>query len=65
MALRLRRICDTESKFKIRSNKYQQYLIARGFKPHKLSKQFFDVVKISIETARQPRMKMVSKLLHS
>ena len=41
--LRLRQIRDTDSQFKIRSNKYQQYLIARGYKPHKVSKQFFDV----------------------
>ena len=38
---------DTYSKLKIRSNKCQQYLIARGYKPHELSKRFYDVAKIS------------------
>ena len=60
--LRLRRICDTDSKFKIRSNKYQQYLIAKGYKPQKVSKQFSDTAKISRETARQPRVKMDFKV---
>ena len=31
-ALRLRRICDTDEKFYIRSSKYQKYLIARDYK---------------------------------
>ena len=62
VALRLRRICDTNSMFKIRSNKYQQYLIARGYKPHKVSKHFSDVAKISRETARQDRVKMDFKV---
>ena len=38
---------DADSKLKIRSNKCQQYLIARGYKPHELSKRFYDVAKIS------------------
>ena len=46
------------SKFKITSNEYQQYLIARGYKPHKVSKQFSDVAKISRGIAQQPRVKM-------
>ena len=51
VALRLRQICDADSNFKIRSNKYQQYLMARSYKPHKVSKQFSDVDEISRETA--------------
>ena len=58
VALRLRRICDTDSKFEIRSTEYQQYLIARGYKPYKVSKQFSDVAKISREMAWQPMVKM-------
>ena len=56
VTLRLRLICDTDSKFKIRSNENQQYLITGGYKPHKTSKQFSDVAKISRETAQQPRV---------
>ena len=52
LALRKRRICDTDSKFKIRSNEYQEYLIAREYKPHKVSEQFSDVAKFSREIAR-------------
>ena len=63
--LRLRLICDTDSKFKIRNNEYQQYLIARGYKSHKVSKQFYDVAKIFSEIAWQLRVKMDFKLLHS
>ena len=33
IALRLRRICDTDEKFDIRSYKNQNYLIARDYKP--------------------------------
>ena len=62
VALRKRRICDTDSKFKIRSDKYQEYLIAREYKPHKVSKQFSDVAKFSREIARQPRVKMDFKV---
>ena len=58
VASRLSRICDPESKFKIRSNEYQQYLTARGYKPHKVSKQFSDIANISRETAQRPRAKM-------
>ena len=50
---RFGRICETDSKFKIRSNKYQQYLIARGYKSHKVSKKFSGLAKISKETARE------------
>ena len=62
VALRLRQICDTDSKLKIRSNEYQQYLIARGYKPQKGSKQFSDIVKISRQIVRKPRVKMNFKV---
>ena len=62
VALRLRQIYDTNCKFKIRSNKYQQYLIAKGYKPLKVSKQFSAVAKISIEMARLRRVIMGFKV---
>ena len=62
VALKLRKICDTDSKFKVRSNEYQQYLIATGYKLHKVSKQFSDVAKISAEIARQPRVEIDFKV---
>ena len=37
-------------------------MIARGYKSHKVSKQFFDVAKISRETARQHRVNMYFKV---
>ena len=33
IALRLRRICDSDEKFDIRSNEYQNHLIARDYNP--------------------------------
>ena len=48
--------------FKIRSNESQQYLIQRGYKPHKVSKQFSDDAKISKETAWQPRVRIKFKV---
>ena len=61
VALRLRRICYKDNKFKTGSNEYQQYLIARGYKPHKVSKQFSDVAKITRETTRNLGFKSISK----
>ena len=62
VALWLRQICDTDSKLKNRSNEYQQYLIARGYKSQKGSKQFSDIVKISRQIVRKPRVKMNFKV---
>ena len=62
VALRKSRICNTDRKFKIRSDEYQEYLIARECKPHKVSKQFSDVAKFSREIGRQPRVKMDFKV---
>ena len=42
IALRLRRICDLDEKFDIRSSEYQNYLIARDHNPL-LGKQFHSV----------------------
>ena len=58
----LRRIGDIDSNFEIRSNEFQQYLLASGFKPDKVSKKFPDVANISREPARQSRVKMDFKV---
>ena len=55
VALRLRRICDSHSKFEKRSKYYQNYFIARDYKPGKVRKQFSDIRNISREEARQPK----------
>ena len=39
IALRLRRICDSDEKFDIRSSEYQNYLIARDNNPTLVKKQ--------------------------
>ena len=57
VALRLRRICDSYSKFEKRSTEYQKYLIARDYKPSKVKKQFSDVRNISREEARRSKTK--------
>ena len=41
VALRLRRICDSDEKFEKHSEKYQNYLIARDYKPGKVKKTIF------------------------
>ena len=43
ITLRLRRICDTDEKFDIRSYKYQNYLIARDYKPTLVKRQFYAI----------------------
>ena len=53
VALRLRRICDSDNKFEKRSKEYQNYFIARDYKPRKVRKQFSDIRNISREEARQ------------
>ena len=53
--MRLRRICDSDNKFEKRSKEYQNYFIARDYKPRKVRKQFSDIRNISREEARQPK----------
>ena len=55
VALRLRRICDSDKKFEKRNKEYQNYFIARDYKPRKVRKQFSDINNISREQARQPK----------
>ena len=40
IALRLRRIFDSDEKYEKRSNKYQNYLLARNYSPSILAKEF-------------------------
>ena len=55
VALRLRRICDSDNKSEKRSKEYQNYFIGRDYKPRKVRKQFSDIRNISREEARQPK----------
>ena len=55
VALRLRRICDSDDKFEKRSKEYQNYFIARDYKRRKVRKQFSDIRNISREEAGQPK----------
>ena len=57
VALRLRRICDSDSKFEKRRAEYQNYLIARDYKPSKVKKIFSDVRNILREEARRTKIK--------
>ena len=43
VALRLRNICNSDEKFKKHSAEYQNYLIARDYKPGKVKKEFSDI----------------------
>ena len=49
VALRLRRIWDSDNKFERRMKEYQNYFIAREYKPRKVRKQFSDIRNISRE----------------
>ena len=55
VALRLRRICDSDEKFDECSVQYQKYLEAGDHKPSKVKKQISDVRNISKEGARRPK----------
>ena len=59
IALRLRRICDSDEKYEKRSNEYQNYLIARNYSPSLVVKQFQKVTEISRDNARKPCSKVL------
>ena len=40
VALRLRRVCDSDNKFEKRSKEYQSYFIAKDYKPRKVKNSF-------------------------
>ena len=42
-ALCLRRICDSDEKFEKHNAEYQNYLIARDYKPGKMKKKISDI----------------------
>ena len=56
VALRLRKICDSDKKFEKRSAEYENYLIARDCKPGKVKKQFLDIKKLTKVEARKPKL---------
>ena len=47
IALRLRRICDSDEKYDERPEEYQKYLIARDYRPGSVKRQFEEVKKLS------------------
>ena len=53
IVLRLRRTCDSDEKFDMRSDEYQNYLIARDYNISLVKKQFHSVRSISRSKARQ------------
>ena len=55
VALCIRRICDSDEKFDVRSSKYHKYLIATNYKPSLVKKQFNAVKHITRSTARQTK----------
>ena len=57
VALRLRRMCDSDENFDIRSSEYQNYLIARDYNPTLVKKQFHSIRNISRNDAGQVKPK--------
>ena len=53
IALRLKRICDSDEKFKHRSEEYKNYSIARDYHPGLVDKQFQKVEMIARHNARK------------
>ena len=51
VALRLKRICSTETEFNMKSDEYQTHLIARGHSKKRVRKQFHKASLISREAA--------------
>ena len=61
IALRLRRICDSDEKFDMRSDEHQNYLIARHYNISLVNKQFHSVRSISRSEARQVKRKVTKQ----
>ena len=57
IALRLRRICDSDEKYDERSEEHQKYLIARDYQPGSVKRRFEEVKKLSRSEARRPKVK--------
>ena len=56
VAFRLRRICNSDEKFKKHSAEYKNYLVARDYKPGKEKKQFSHIKKLTREEVREPKL---------
>ena len=56
-ALRRRRVFDSSEKFEKHSTKYQNYLIARDYRPGKVKKQFSDIKKLTKEEPRKLKLR--------
>ena len=65
VALRLRRISDSDNKSEKRSKEYQNYFNARDYKPSKVGKQFLDIRNISREEPDNLKHIMKNVLLHT
>ena len=61
ITLRLRRIFDSDEKFDMHSNEYQNYIIARNYNISLVKKQFHSVRSISRSAARQVKQKVTDK----
>ena len=57
IALRLRRICDSDEKFKHRSEEFKNYLIVRDYHPELVDTQFRKVEMTSRHNARKKNKK--------
>ena len=57
IALRLRRICDSDEKYNERSEEYQKYLIARDYQTGSVKRQFEEVKKLRRSEARRTKVK--------
>ena len=57
IALRIRRICDTDEKFCARSTEYSNYLIARNYNPSLVRKQFNEIGNLPRKDARKKKEK--------
>ena len=60
LALRLRRICSTDAKFKHRINELKTYLLARGYNNNFLEKQFLRAANISRTNALKTNPKLLT-----
>ena len=65
VALRYRRICYSEEKFEKHSAEYQNYLIARDYKPGKMKKRFSDIKNLNREEVRKLKLLKTTSLLHA
>ena len=62
ITLRQRRICDANEKFNSRSTEYNNYCIARDYKPSIVSKHFLHVSILSVQQAEQKSTNQKSKV---